>query len=340
MAEPEIKTMKKDIEEMKKKIRTSASLDEPIAKRGETVPVKSVSSIPLPPKQATEPPLDLPVASSLPGASLPSEPIFSRDTPLATEIPLKQSEQVATRELSQSEIKKPPYRRKIFILIIIIILLSGAGFYYLKYIKGPEKPGVETPASLFQTESTEVISIKEGKESALSNQLKKKIERFQEEDLPTGEAGTFRRILVKKISKEKDYFLSFKEFIEILGINLPINILENLGDSYTFFLYSQKEGVRSGLVIGAENIDNLKISLRNWEELLSWDLKPMFFGAETGGLITENFQDGIYKGVNIRYLNFSDFSFAIDYAVVRNYLIIATSKESMRGVIDRIIQNK
>ena len=66
------------------------------------------------------------------------------------------------------------------------------------------------------------------------------------------------------------------------------------------------------------------------------DLRPIFLDHQLEEPATEEFQDNTYKNVNIRYLNFSDPSLTLDYAIVGDYLVITTSRESMYGVIDRL----
>lgn len=286
MAEPEIKTMQKDIEELKEKTVISG------------------------------PPEKLPVVpvKELPGAPLPSEPIISS-------IPLKPIEPPKPSEPTMI----PSRQRKFFrpIVLVIVVLLVGAGVYYWWTY--------EAPISLIRVETTETIKIKQGKEAILFDELKKKAASFQEKN-------TFQRILLKKIGKEKDYFLSAKEIFEVLGINLLVNIAENLKEDNTLFLYSQEQGKRLGIIIKVSNADNLKNYLNAWEGAMVNDLKPFFFGEKLNPPAIIEFKDNVYKETNIRYLNFTDSNLAIDYAVVRDYLVITTSKESMFGAIDRILE--
>jgi len=77
--------------------------------------------------------------------------------------------------------------------------------------------------------------------------------------------------------------------------------------------------------------------LQEWETTMRTDLGPVFLGQETGMLANEEFQTGNYKGTNMRYLNFVDSSFAIDYAVINDYFVVATSKDSMFEMVDRVL---
>ena len=280
-----IKTMRKDIEKMKKKVE----LSEPIA--------------------------------TIPGASLPSEPIATTKLP----------EPIKSKAPSASlgpKAKKAPVIKKIltiFIVIAVVLLIAGGVYYWWNYLRAPDQPSSEVPISFFETERTETIIMKQG--DSLFEELKAKAIKFQERD-------TFQKILVKWTGVE--HYFSFEEVSQFLGISISNNI--NLSEEYILFLYSQEEGNRLGIVAKVADVDeNFKINLRYWEKTMKKDLEPIFLGQKLGEPATEGFQDNTYKNVIISYLNFSDPSLTIDYAVVGNYLIITSSKESMYKVIDRLI---
>jgi len=124
------------------------------------------------------------------------------------------------------------------------------------------------------------------------------------------------------------------EIIEPLNINIPADISQALGEKYTFFVYKQEN--RAGLMVEITEREILETGLSDWEITMSEDLRLIFLGQESGEPVTEAFQDGLYKGVNIRYLNFTNFTLAIDYALIGDYFVITTSKDSMYKIIDEI----
>lgn len=286
----QIKTMKEDIEKLRKKVVIS----EPIA---------------------TEKP---------PGAPLPLEPTIGQ---LAK--PAERSKPIIKKEKKET----------LPVIFVIIFLLAGSGFFYWwNYLRAPEKSRPEIPFSLIRVEISEVIAIREGQETELFEKLKQKANAFQEE-------STFRRILVKKVTPEKDYFLSFKKVLEVLGTTIPAGIFETLKEENTLFLYAQEQGSRLGFVVEVSDIDKLAEYLGPWEETMISDLKPVFLDEEIGEPAAEGFQDNVYppagetgQSINIRYLNFPESSLTIDYALVGDYLMITTSKESMYEAIDRILE--
>lgn len=294
----ETRTMEKDIEELKKKsgIIDSKKLPEP----------------PAPPLKTPK----LPEAPKPPEALKPSK---------ATKLP---------------KVTKPSKKRKRKILvplitIVIILLVVGGVIYWWNYLRVPkeeepkiEKQELEIPVSLIEVDVSGTVEIKEGEDEALFGKLKERAAQEQEQ-------GTFQRILIKNIGLEKDHFLSFQEIAEILYINIPLNILNSLTEEHTLFLYSQKEGNRSGVIIKVRDTQNLADYLKFWEETMETDLALFFLDKKINESIDEEFKDNIYKDIDIRYLNFPDPSLTIDYVVVENYLIITTSREGMYGVIDK-----
>ncbi len=293
--EYEIRTMEKDVEELKKKlgIIDSEKLPEP----------------PAPPKPTLK-------APKLPE---PPKPVPPKLSPIA---------------------KRSGRKRKIlipFIIAAIILLIAGGVYYWWNYLRVPgeePKPLIEklepkVPVSFVEVDETLIIEIDE--DETLFGKLKEKAEQEREQN-------TFQRILIKKVSPEKDYFLPFQEIAEILYITIPLSILNSLTEEHTLFFYSQEEGNRLGVIVKVEGDEILKTSLEDWEKTMTGDLKPIFLGQKLGESANEEFQDNIYRDVNIRYLNFPDPSLTIDYTVVENYLIITTSREGMYGVIDRILE--
>lgn len=152
--------------------------------------------------------------------------------------------------------------------------------------------------------------------------------------------GVYLLLIAEKSELEIPVFLIGDdeiEIIELLEINIPADVSNVLGEKYTFFLYAQEEGNRAGFVNKIIDHEVLKAGLRDWENTMKEDLKPVFLGQELGEPAAKEFQDNIYQDIDIRYLNFSDPLLTIDYALTSDYLIITTSRESMYGVIDRVL---
>ena len=228
-------------------------------------------------------------------------------------------------------------KTKLIIILIVLGLLFGGGFYYwFNYLRAPAgMVEIEGPASFFEVDETKTVIIKEGKEEELVKELKEraKISQFENPAL-----GTFQRILVRKTGQSSDYFISLGEFIEIMEIDISSDVSAKLGDEYTLFFYSDAERLRLGIVAEIKEIEGLAESLKLWGKAVKVIFEPFLLGEETQFAGTEEFQTASYKETQINYLNFANTSLALDYAIVKDYLVITTSKDGMTGVIDRILK--
>lgn len=192
----------------------------------------------------------------------------------------------------------------------------------------PTEPDI--PQSLIPTSGTELIVLEAGYEDAFIQELKLILAKEKEE-------GALESILIKITSQTEIRYASLSDFISFLGINLPTEIIQS---NYTFFSYRQPEGARLGLVIQLKEGADLSETLNLWETNIQEDLKALFIGLNEQDVLTaatEEFQDNTYNEIAIRYLNFPSSDLSIDYAVVDDKLIIATSKKSMYAAINALM---
>lgn len=313
LPEYEIRTMKDDLAKLSLEKLEKEAMSSSLSGPPEELPVLKVpleSSLPAPPA---------------PAPPTPTPPIPTPPTP-APPIPAV-----------PKRIK--PKSRILPILIIIIIILAGlGGFFYWQNKKIPpaqplsnqtEEP--KPSQSLIFVDKTKIISLLP--EASFSDSLKQDL---IQESRKEEEIGTFKRIA---ILKNKTEFLSLREFLNELRINIPAYVLERLGENYTLVLYNQNGIKHLGLIIEVKNPENLKEQLRSWEQTMVNDLKN-FFAFETPGMpAAPEFQDNIYKNISIRYLNFPEPDITIDYALTDNLFILLTSKELMYEAINRIVDN-
>ncbi|MFH1671383.1 MAG: hypothetical protein ABH889_01230 [Candidatus Portnoybacteria bacterium] len=253
-------------------------------------------------------------------------------------------------------------------LAVILIIAGIGGFFYWKYyIKEPataithlecqdyqcieiEGEGENKcltsedclpleptqPDPLISVASAEIIEVGEGEESLLSDKLKSALAKEQE-------GNTLKQILVKLVDGPKKEYFTLDKITSSLGLKMPLDISQAVvqgevnGQSYTLFSYSQEQGNRLGLVVDLKQDVDLTQSLRSWEISIIEDLEPLFLSAETLSPSALGFQDNVYREKNIRYLNFPDPDLSIDYAIVDSKLLIATSRDSMYGLIDVIL---
>ncbi len=231
--------------------------------------------------------------------------------------------------------------KKIIISFLSLIVIFGVSFYFFwtHFIRIiPAQPPI-LPQSLVAVEKDFIISLDEQYNEkpdspALADLLK-----------TSQPSGTFNRVLFQKFYRvgrqEKIDWLSLDETFKKIGINkIP---LSSLKDDYSLFIYNQNGGKRLGLVIAVDNLGLAREQLLVWEdEGMISDLNPLIRHLSFGQAATRSFQDNIYRGIKIRYMNFPDPDVSIDYALLpeKNYLLISTSKESMYQLIDRLLSQQ
>ena len=135
--------------------------------------------------------------------------------------------------------------------------------------------------------------------------------------------------------------IKFDKFAGAFGISLNKNITNNALDNFSIFL-SKKGGLkRMGIAINVKNKENVLEALRGEENNLFKGLEPILLGGEISKDSNKVFSDGSYKDVKIRFMGLnSNPDLSIDYSIAKNYLVFATSKESGRMIIDKILTEK
>ena len=122
-------------------------------------------------------------------------------------------------------------------------------------------------------------------------------------------------------------------------------------DQYSVFVYYQTQDGsspftgggnpgRMGLIIALKNDtkeSELKAILKSSESIIPSALKSLWFNQGVEIPATPKFLDNTYKNIPMRYVNFPYSTLTIDYAIVKGYLLITTSKEAMYAAIDRLL---
>jgi len=284
------------------------------------------------------------------------------------------SKPALTREkLKPFGIKRPERQaRSVFavLALVIILIIGGVGgfFYWWNYLRiippsvyyqcqentcvvvegegesqcqsdqDCQPTGLIEPSmlkSLIPVAETKVIELSIGQEDLFFNQLKSVVNEQQPEN-------TFRRILLKLVNEQEEKYADLDTLLTALRISLPANIQEVVvekeiaAENYTFVSYSQASGSRLGLILDLGKSETLVQDLRNWESSIVNDLKSMLLTDEIPVSATQEFQDNFYQWTFIRYMNFSTPDLSLDYGLVDEKLVIATSREAMYAVIDSL----
>lgn len=241
---------------------------------------------------------------------------------------------------------------KIFGVIIVAgILFVGlvyfTGLYKIISSKPAEQPTAPVhteevlPPSLFPVDQTKTITLQVGQKKNLFQSLNKLVEN----NYP---AGAFARLLVKFTSENQEQkYASLVDLADALQIVIPSDVLSNLENSYTLFLYSQKEIPSSPFLMGlGENKLGIAVAFRDrekvaqqfldWQKTMPSDLDALFLGKKITFTAEYQFQEKTYGDFIIHSVDLPNEYSSLNYAFVGNNILITTSAESIESLIDKL----
>ncbi|MCA9364734.1 MAG: hypothetical protein KC736_02475 [Candidatus Moranbacteria bacterium] len=229
-------------------------------------------------------------------------------------------------------------------LVLIIILAAGAGGYYFWTTRYADTPAVvdipDTTPSIDDLDPIDVVDTTEPDtniltiytETATSESILSDLIRL-DENISSGEVGE-----ISVFDGENNSPLSFSIFSFLSAISLPSEVFPYTDERFSLYSVSDSQGVlHHGFSVDVTDPELASASLLASEDSLVGGILPLY-GTNPPTVLEQTFSDGLYNDVSIRYTNFSeDGALSLDYAFVGNRLVVATSKESMRLIIDHIL---
>jgi len=229
----------------------------------------------------------------------------------------------------------------ITVVILTIMTFMAGGYYYWITRKGTEqvetvvnsqgeKPQIEITEKKFSDENPNILAVDTEtiKTADLQQLLIQKSNEVKEDghDKPV-------EFIVNDLNNNP---IAFSRFAIISGIKISTSVLDNLEEKFSLYFYNDGGNIRMGIVISLKNKDNAVQEMKDEEIILADDLIPLFLGNEVmkEGVI---FKDGNYNNSQIRYANLNpEGTVSLDYSFVGMKLVIGTSKNTTRAVIDKI----
>ena len=329
---------------------------------------KEIESVSMKPTPAVKPATET-KAASVPPSDLPINEISQAEKKTEPIPPIKDLKpKTKTKKGSRS------YWRFVLVGLLLIIITGTGGFFYWQRYLAPELPVEIThyncqnyqcveiegegenqcsidldceaseppiPMPFIPVEEVSTIEIDYDSQDLFIERVKTELNKEQDR-------GSFRQILLKQVSLEQKEYTDLRTLTDGFAIKLPDVVYEFKtiplikGEDYTLLSYGQKDqdgGNRLVLIVALEQEVELNISTiqsEDWESDLVADFSALLFYDETLEPATEGFQDNLYKGTGIRYINFPEPGLSIDYLASGNKFIITTSRESAYAVIDAL----
>jgi len=313
-------------------------------------PAPTATPTPLPPAPKSAPfPTNIPAPAATPSALPRDDKFYGGEQPEET-LDMKKIALVALTSIA------------------VLALIVGGLWYFLQTPGQPitqisqspsPRPSAASPAPiiipapLFTTDSQKIFALKTDQEKAT---IQETVAQLAQTDEP---AGNFIYLLFKDAQGNWPSLAKIASSAANDLFDLPTQTsagsLKNQLDlsSFSFFAYSQSQPDSSpfisgtnlgrfGLVISIKNATStstqeLAKSLKDLEQLMLPGLEFLLPGAKNSLPTKPIWLDSAYSDVAIRYVNLPEPSLSLDYAILNNKLIFATSKASMYAIIDRVL---
>jgi len=299
------------------------------------LPISENKIIPSNPFQSVPATPPIPSASAaLPAfKSSPSQSFFEEKT--------TQEETVAPK---QNEIPLPPKKSGkkfiVFLIILLVLILAGSGFYYYWFFLKKNSSPQASDTSATQNKTTSAVSSDSQNKnlrqlivdtSQSPTEIKSATAKFAADFMSAAAENDLAEV---KILDKNNQPVAKKDFLSGFGLTIPEAVTGKLSEDFSLFVKKEQGAAKLGLVFKTVTSANLALEMTKWEPTMTADLNSLYLvPASSSGTIV--FNPTKYKNADIRYFNFSSpADTSLDYSVISSFLIIGTSKDSARSILD------
>lgn len=240
---------------------------------------------------------------------------------------------------------KKKTKGRFFLIVFILLLVAGAGggfYYYWFYLKNgasfsflPKNPSSSsdtTPPAQSQNDSVRRLIVDT---SQSPTEIKNAVQKFATEYASSTTENDLAEI---KILDKNNQAIGKKDFFSGFGAKIPDTLLAKLSEEFSLFAVKQNGTVRMGIAFKTITSSGVSEEMKGWEPTMVNDLGSLYPVPVTTPL-NSAFNSGRYKNADIRYFNFSSpANTSLDYTVISNFIIIGTSKDSVRAILDYMAQ--
>lgn len=217
--------------------------------------------------------------------------------------------------------------------LFFFLILAGAGFAGYRYlVHAPEEEAnVIIPQPFFTVEKTTALQYVPRELENLRNALRRE---------PGGERlGSLKRLVVLIEETGTIRHITPQEFIQTTEIKIPELLIPALSAVMPVY-YEGKNGVRLAIVFKSNDPKRfLDIFFRTEANLVTgWS--PLFLDLTPPTRII-GFEDRLYRNIGYRILpldSASDLSITYGLYPAKNYLILTSSEEAFKTIVDRLFE--
>lgn len=246
------------------------------------------------------------------------------------------------------------WKGKFFILLGILALVGTGGYFFwrTRQFSDITLPSVSLP-DISINPSAEDIQKNPEKEWPFSTKNPNAFpvdvetesvsllrERLMQHALTMKESGMSEPVAFSVVDKTNTP-IAFFIFASIFNLGLSGDLLNSLENKFTLHLFLDAGNPRLVLSIPAKNTPEAKKYLAASEKTLAVSLKNILLAENVSVPSTASFESGMYRNIPIRYFNISsDASLSFDYAFIEDTLILGTSKDSARAILDTVLSSE
>lgn len=271
------------------------------------------------------------ISSAAPGQSYKFAGSFNSTLSIP---PSLESKKRSIEEIIKEDSSNSFFRKFVKLFFAVLILVgAGAGVYYFYIINKPidNSLSINTDSEVFVAGVAEV-DIKADLNTDLNNEIKL----YFSSAMPSG----IYRIMLK--DKDGRQSLGLENFRKNLNIIVPDSIANVLEKDYNLiaFNYPEKNYLRLGLVLEPKKSFDISVLARSWEPDMYRSAEAMFMGDSGIYDLEKQFNSNRHNNFDIRYLPLGFENIALNYAIddEKKFLLIATSKQDIFNLIDKIIR--
>jgi hypothetical protein len=238
--------------------------------------------------------------------------------------------------------KEPAWGKLLFsaILIFVILIFSAGGYYFwlTKKSEGQVSSQPEnTQASQIATQNTSFSTDQPNFFAIdIDNMDKYQIKAALKKNADDVVNSNIQEAIEFNIINPKNESVKFEIFSDKVEMKLPASVLYNLNSDFKIFAYNDNQTPFLGLAIASKDSAKLSEVLVGEELNLASSLEFFYF---TSGYDPESktFAPDSYGGAEIRSLEInSNEKLSLNYSLYKNYLLIGTSKMTLRSMIDHL----
>ncbi len=222
--------------------------------------------------------------------------------------------------------------RWIILGIVLSVIAGGIGFWYLR-------PGSTTPPPLTSSVTPPPFFFVENATDAVIADSRAAL--FAALNTSANDAvGSFRRFILRTKSGNRTEILNIEGLLTLAGGHAPPAFTETLTSPPQLFRYRSPSGSQFGLIAESRSPPRALAALIASEPTLALDLSFLFAGTPPPTSFAP-YQDIAYKNISFRFLKLDPSADrGVGYLLfpARRLMVMATSEEALRAVIDRLFE--